>query len=296
MSSTNSLAIQVEELFMRYGAKTALKGVDLEVPLGQKIAILGPNGAGKTTLMEVLEGFRAPSAGSVQVLGSSPYSGDHEWRSRLGIVFQSANDHRRWRVSELLEYVARAHQLTGRMPTRSLEEVYSSWELHDIIDKQLKDLSGGQRRRVDVAAALVGEPDILFLDEPTAGFDPAMRKVFHKVVGKLSPAITLLLATHDLEEAEAVCDRILLIKDGQIVADGTSDDLRRKFTDVTTVSWLSSSDGPMEVKLKDANGLIAKLALDSSVSNLEIRRGTLEEAYLSIVADSESLVESSEGI
>lgn len=295
MSSRGKFALMVSDLVMRYGAKTALRGVGLEVPQGQKVALLGPNGAGKTTFMEVLEGFRVPSAGTVEVLGSPPWNGDHEWRSRLGIVFQSANDHRRWRVRELLEYVAHAHYLTGQSSTRSLEDVYSSWDLSEILDKHLKDLSGGQRRRVDVAAALMGEPEILFLDEPTAGFDPAMRRLFHNVVGKLSPGTTLLLATHDLEEAEAVCDRIILMKNGQIVADGTPDDLRRKFTDETTVLWVSQFDGPMEARVKDPTQLIAKLALDSSVSDLEVRRGTLEEAYLSIVSDSESLVESAEG-
>ncbi len=281
----DKISIHVDGLVMRYGAKDALKGVSVDIPQGEKVAILGPNGAGKTTLMEILEGFRVPSGGVAEVLGIDPSRGDDEWRSQLGIVFQLASDHARWKVRDLLQFVSASHRLTGRRTSRTLADVVSSWELADLLERRLKELSGGQRRRVDVAAALLGQPKILFLDEPTTGFDPAMKKVFHDVVGRLSPGTTLLLATHDLEEAEAVCDRILLVKDGQIVADGTPLELRQAFTELTTVSWVSEQEGRQMVQLTDPSELIAQLAMDSSISELEIQRGTLEDAYLAIISD-----------
>lgn len=291
MQNDDGLAVDVSGLTMAYGTKTVLGGIDLRVPRGQRVAVLGPNGAGKTTLMEALEGFRLPSAGSVSVLGRTPWVGDDAWRSRIGIVFQTVNDHRGWRVRDLLEYVETAHRLAGRASAGGFQAVCTAWELTEILTKRLKDLSGGQRRRVDVAAALLGEPELLFLDEPTAGFDPSMRRVFHTVIGAIAPSTTLLLATHDLEEAEAVCDRIILVKGGAIIADGSPDDLRRSFTDFTTVTWRTPQEGAQERRLKDAGALVARLAQDDGVFDLEVRRGSLEEAYLAIVSDAEAEID-----
>lgn len=288
MGSDEGLAVDVSGLTMTYGARTVLGGIDLRVPRGQKVAVLGPNGAGKTTLMETLEGLRLPSAGAVSVLGRMPSTGGDAWRSRIGIVFQTVNDHRNWRVRDLLKYVETAQSLAGRGSAGRFESICAEWDLAKILAKRLKELSGGQRRRVDVAAALLSEPELLFLDEPTAGFDPAMRRVFHSAITATTPSTTMLLATHDLEEAEAVCDRIILVKDGGIVADGSPNDLRRSFTDLTTVTWRTSAEGIQERRVKDAGALVARLAQDSDVSDLEVRRGSLEEAYLAIVNQAEA--------
>ncbi|QWL29358.1 ABC transporter ATP-binding protein [Rathayibacter toxicus] len=293
MFTCDNLAVSVSNLTMRYGSRTVLSSIHLEVPRGQRIALLGPNGAGKTTLMETLEGFRLPSAGSVEVLGRTPSLGADRWRSEVGIVFQAANDHRNWRVSDMLTYVAKSHDLAGRPGGTRVGDLSSSWRLDELIGKKLKDLSGGQRRRVDVAVALLGNPEILFLDEPTAGFDPSMRHVFHSVITSISPHTTVLLATHDLEEAESVCDRILLVKEGTIVADGTPDELRRAFTGVTTVTWRTADAGPQRERLQDPAPLIGRLAQDPTVRDLEVRRGTLEDAYLAIINNAEVQMEAS---
>lgn len=205
--------IQVRELTMAYGDIDVLRGIDLDIHRGEVFALLGPNGAGKTTTVEILEGFRQRSAGEVRVLGADPERGDDAWRGRIGLVLQSWRDHRRWRVAELLTHFA-TYYPDPRDPTELLALV----GLTDQADQQVDRLSGGRRRRLDVALGIVGRPELLFLDEPTTGFDPEARHEFHVLVERLArdEGVTVLLTTHDLVEAERLADRIAMLVGGRI--------------------------------------------------------------------------------
>ena len=199
--------ITVSDLRMRYGTHDVLEGVEFEVRRGEVICLLGPNGAGKTTTIEILEGFRMRSAGEVQVLGADPARAGEDWRARTGVVLQSWRDHPRWTPRRLLS------QLGGYYAPYSTPEVQRPVAVDDLLemvglgklaDQKIVTLSGGQRRRLDVAIGIVGRPELLFLDEPTAGFDPEARREFHHLVHRLSDleGTTILLTTHDLDEAE----------------------------------------------------------------------------------------------
>ncbi len=202
-TSGAAAAIEVRGLRMTYGTKEVLSDVGFTVAPGEVIALLGPNGAGKTTTIEILEGFRAPSGGHVRVLGAEPVRGDERWRARLGVVLQSWRDHGRRPVCRLLGHLARYYEpyaAPGRPP-------FGAAELIDVVgltehaDQRVSRLSGGQRRRLDVAIGIVGRPEVLFLDEPTAGFDPQARRDFHDLAHRLSDLddTTILLTTHDLD-------------------------------------------------------------------------------------------------
>src|SRR5690242_17226285 len=183
--------VRVRGLRMRYGANDVLHGVEFEAHRGEVVCLLGPNGAGKTTTIEILEGFRMRSAGEVSVLGADPARGGEDWRARLGVVLQSWRDHGKWRVRELLAHLGRyyAPYSTDRI-TRPWDpdELVAAVGLTEHADKKVSRLSGGQRRRLDVAIGIVGRPELLFLDEPTAGFDPEARREFHDLVHALSDA------------------------------------------------------------------------------------------------------------
>jgi ABC-2 type transport system ATP-binding protein len=222
--------IDVRGLRMRYGARDALTGVDFAARRGEVITLLGPNGAGKSTTIEILEGFRMRSAGEVSVLGVDPARGDERWRARIGVVLQSWRDHGRWRVRDLLAHLGgyyTPYSTPERTRPHDVDELLETVGLTEQAGQRLASLSGGQRRRLDVAVGLVGRPELLFLDEPTAGFDPRSRRDFHDLVHRLSDLedTTILLATHDLAEAEQLADRILILAEGRIVADGSADQL-----------------------------------------------------------------------
>ena len=222
--------VRVRGLRMRYGANDVLHGVGFEAYRGEVVCLLGPNGAGKTTTIEILEGFRMRSAGEVAVLGVDPAHGGEDWRARLGVVLQSWRDHGKWRVRELLAHLGRyyAPYSTASHPRPwDADELIAAVGLTEHAHKKLKSLSGGQRRRLDVAIGIVGRPELLFLDEPTAGFDPEARREFHDLVHRLSDELdtTILLTTHDLDEAEKLADRILILNGGRIIADGSADAL-----------------------------------------------------------------------
>jgi len=211
---------------------------------GEVLALLGPNGAGKTTTVEILEGFLMRSAGDVSVLGIDPAQGNEAWRARIGVVLQSWRDHRFWRVRELLAYLARFYA------PFATAKVARPWEVDELIDvvglsqsanAKIMTLSGGQRRRLDVAIGIVGRPEMVFFDEPTAGFDPHARRDFHDLIHRLSDFdnTTILMTTHDLDEAEKIADRILVLDEGRIVADGSADQLASEFTTAAEVRWTS---------------------------------------------------------
>lgn len=205
--------IRVRDLQMSYGSRHVLHGIDLDIHRGEIFALLGPNGAGKTTTVEILEGFRQRSAGEAAVLGTDPARGNDAWRARIGLVLQSWRDHRRWQVAELLTHFA-TYYPRPRDPAELLALVGLTEQARQQVDR----LSGGQRRRLDVALAIVGRPELLFLDEPTTGFDPEARRDFHDLVERLArdEGVTILLTTHDLAEAERLADRIAMLVNGRI--------------------------------------------------------------------------------
>jgi ABC-2 type transport system ATP-binding protein len=283
------VVINVHDLQMRYGETTVLDGVDFSIRRGEVIVLLGPNGAGKTTTIEILEGFRIPSGGDIEVLGVNPAHGNEEWRARLGIVLQSWRDHSKWGVREFLDYFGkyyRPYSTAERPRPLNTDELLTLVGLEEHAHKQLASLSGGQRRRMDVAIGLVGNPEVLFLDEPTAGFDPKARRDFHDVIHRLSDLddTTVLLTTHDLDEAEKLSDRILILADGKIVANGSADKLAREASNDAEVRWIQ--DGKQYVHAaKDATAYVRTL-LDqhkTGISDLEVRRASLEDAYMKIV-------------
>lgn len=288
-------AIETRGLRMRYGTTDVLNGVDLRVDRGEVVALLGPNGAGKTTTIEILEGFRRRSAGQVRVLGTDPDDGDEAWRARLGVVLQSWRDHRRWRVRELLAYLGRfyAPYSTSRRPRPyDPDELIARVGLSGQATTALAKLSGGQRRRLDVAIGLVGRPDLLFLDEPTVGFDPQARQDFHDLVGQLSDLedTTVVLTTHDLNEAEKLAHRILILLGGVIVAEGTAAQLAAQVQRRAQVRF-TLGGRPHERAVEDAvgyvHGLIAQYGA-SAIEDLEVRRPCLEDVYLTMVSEWES--------
>ncbi|GGK90995.1 multidrug ABC transporter ATP-binding protein [Sphaerisporangium melleum] len=287
-------AIETRGLHMRYGSTEVLRGVDLRVRRGEVVALLGPNGAGKTTTIEILEGFRGRSAGEVRVLGTDPGHGDEAWRARLGIVLQSWRDHGKWRVRELLDHLGRyyvPYSTPSRRRPYDTDELIALVGLTGREDAVAGRLSGGQRRRLDVAIGLVGRPDLLFLDEPTVGFDPQARQDFHELVRRLADLedTTILLTTHDLDEAEKLAHRILILAGGTIVADGTAAELARRVTGRAEVRY--SRDGEFHTEsVEDATGYVRGLfaRYGDAIGDLEVRRVRLEDVYLAMVRDFEA--------
>jgi ABC-2 type transport system ATP-binding protein len=292
---SGDVALDVRDLRMRYGTKDVLTGVSFTAQRGEVLALLGPNGAGKTTTIEILEGFRMRSAGEVSVLGEDPAHAGEAWRARLGVVLQSWRDHSRWRVRDLLGYLARFYA------PYATPEVSRPWDVDELIGvvglteharAKVQTLSGGQRRRLDVAIGIVGRPELVFLDEPTAGFDPHARREFHDLVHRLADFenTTVLLTTHDLDEAEKLADRILVLDEGTIVANGSADQLARELTTQAEVRW--TSDGHRHVHAVtegDPTRFVRELLTqDPGATELEVKRASLEDTYMSLVHRAES--------
>ncbi|CAM3765054.1 ABC transporter ATP-binding protein [Nocardiopsis rhodophaea] len=281
--------VSVRDLRMRYGDAEVLKGVDFTAGQGEVVCLLGPNGAGKSTTIEILEGFRMRSAGAVNVLGVDPAKGDESWRSRLGIVLQSWRDHGRWRVRQLLAYMGSFYAPYATAATarpRDVDELLATVGLTEHADKKVSALSGGQRRRLDVAIGIVGKPELLFLDEPTAGFDPEARRDFHDLVHRLADEedTTILLTTHDLDEAEKLADRILILAGGRIVADGSADRLAAQIESDAEVKW--RRDGQKFVhSTPDATAFVRELFAQygDDITDLQVQRATLEDVYMAMV-------------
>ena len=238
------LAISVRGLRKTYtskanGSKDAVAGIDLDVKAGEIFAILGPNGAGKTTTVEILEGYRDRDGGEVSVLGQDPAklgSDSWSWRNRIGIVLQSTNDSQDLSVAETVHHFANYYS-NPRDPEAVIHEV----GLTDKAQARIQTLSGGQRRRLDVALGIIGNPEILFLDEPTTGFDPEARRAFWDLIRKLrDEGATILLTTHYLDEAEALADRVAVIVDGKIIEVSTPENLGGRNTAKARISWLEN--------------------------------------------------------
>jgi ABC-2 type transport system ATP-binding protein len=288
------IIIEVNDLRMRYGDNDVLDGVTLEVRKGEVVTLLGPNGAGKTTTIEILEGFRERSAGDVSVFGVDPANGSEDWRARVGVVLQSWRDHARWSPRDLLEHLGRYYEpysTPDRQRPYDVDRLIQMVGLEEQAGQRIRTLSGGQRRRLDVAVGIIGRPELLFLDEPTAGFDPQARREFHLLVHRLTDLedTTILLTTHDLDEAEKLASRILILAGGRIVANGTADELAREMTRETQVRW--SSNGEQFVHATpDATKFVRELfaRYGDGISDLEVRRATLEDTYIAMVQQYES--------
>ncbi|GAA0631168.1 ABC transporter ATP-binding protein [Kutzneria viridogrisea] len=281
--------LDVRDLRMRYGSADVLTGVDFQAHRGEVLALLGPNGAGKTTTIEILEGFRMRSAGEVRVLGVDPAHGDERWRAGLGVVLQSWRDHGKWRVRELLAHL-RGYYTCYQQPWQ-VDELVTAVGLTEHADKRVMRLSGGQRRRLDVAIGIVGRPKVLFLDEPTVGFDPEARREFHDLVHRLSDEdTTVLITTHDLDEAEKLADRILILAGGKVIADGSADALSRQMATEAEVRWTRAGQRFVHSE-RDATRFVRELFAQygEEISDLEVRRASLEDTYMSLVREFEEV-------
>ncbi|MFC8044847.1 ABC transporter ATP-binding protein [Nocardia sp. NPDC057353] len=289
-----SIAIDVEELRMRYGDRDVLHDVTFQVREGEVLVLLGPNGAGKTTTIEILEGFRQRSAGRVSVLGVDPEGGTEAWRARVGVVLQSWRDHGKWRVRELLEHLGRYY---APYATPERERPWRVDELLEVVglaehgDRKVMTLSGGQRRRLDVAIGIVGRPELLFLDEPTAGFDPEARREFHDLVHRLTDELrtTVLLTTHDLDEAEKLADRILILAGGRIIADGSADALSRSVAGAAEIRWTRGGERFVHTAVESTEFVHDLFRQHGGeIRELEVRRASLEDTYMTLVRHAES--------
>jgi ABC-2 type transport system ATP-binding protein len=304
---SSSPVISVTGLRKSYGDHEAVRGIDLEVGAGEVFAFLGPNGAGKTTTVEILEGYRPRSAGQVSVLGADPADADRAWRERIGIVLQTCRQQPELTVRETLELYA------GYYPApRPVGETIGLVGLEESADVRAGKLSGGQQRRLDVALALVGDPELLFLDEPTTGFDPGARRDAWRVIGNLRDlGKSVFLTTHYMEEAQELADRVAIIAGGEIVSQGTPDELAGREEAGVEISFripagLSLADLPTlvgsEPKLEDGRvSLRTAAAVESlhaltgwavtkqvDLARLEVRRPSLEDIYLDVTEADQS--------
>jgi ABC-2 type transport system ATP-binding protein len=275
--------IEVKGLTKSYGDVHAVRGVDLTIEQGEIFSILGPNGAGKTTTVEILEGFRTRDSGSVSVLDFDPNTRGHqsrEWRNRIGIVLQTSADAGDLTVFETINHFSGYYS-----NPRDVEEVIHSVGLQDKKDALIRNLSGGQRRRLDVALGIIGNPELLFLDEPTTGFDPEARRAFWSLIKKLrSDGATILLTTHYLDEAEALADRVAVINKGVIVEISTPAELGGRATSQATVQWRDGDQIKSE-KTDNPTAVISRLAVtfNGEIPELVVTRPSLEDIYLEMI-------------
>ena len=281
-----SPAIEVRDLHKSYGSVEAVRGLSFSVGRGEVYGLLGPNGAGKTTTVEILEGFRKRSSGDVAVLGEDPERGDRELKERIGIVLQSCGFYPRATVREAVEHFA------GLYPApRNPAETIALVGLDGKQDARAKELSGGQRRRLDLALALVGDPELVFLDEPTTGFDPAARRTAWGVVRTLKDlGKTVVLTTHYLDEAQELADRVAIVKDGRIAAEGPPSELSSA-PGRYHVAY-DSNGRRVEHETDDPTDLLHRLTSDAlargeRLDGLEVSRPTLEEVYLQLTGEDE---------
>jgi ABC-2 type transport system ATP-binding protein len=278
---TNDTAVRVSGLRKRYGDTCAVDGVELEIGRGEVFALLGPNGAGKTTTVEILEGFRRRDGGVAEVLGQDPGRAGRAWRARIGIVLQLASAGPELTVRETVRHFA------GFYPRpRDPDEVIALVGLTEQAGRRISALSGGQARRVDVALGIVGRPELVFLDEPTTGFDPQARRQFWELIRALAAeGVTVVLTTHYLEEAAALAGRLAVLAGGRVVAAGTPAALGGADRS-TRVGW-DSADGRRTVQTPTPTQVVAELArqFGGEVPGLTVNRPTLEDTYLELIGD-----------
>jgi ABC-2 type transport system ATP-binding protein len=274
--------IHVSGLRKAYGTRAAVDGIDLDIQRGEVFALLGPNGAGKTTTVEILEGFRERDAGEVIVLEEDPQTAGLRWRDRLGIVLQSSTGLDLITPREALATTAKVYSRA-----RDVDEVIAAVGLSDKADDRIGKLSGGQRRRVDVGLGIVGSPELLFLDEPTTGFDPQARRDFWELIQSLAGGgTTILLTTHYLDEAEHLADRVGVIAAGRMLALDTPANLGGRASSRATVTWEDEAGTRHTERTSTPTQLVAQLAArhGGEVPKLTVTRPSLEDTYLSLIA------------
>ncbi|MFN2627098.1 MAG: ABC transporter ATP-binding protein [Gaiellaceae bacterium] len=278
-------AIRVRELRKSYGTAAALRGIDFEIEAGEVFGLLGPNGAGKTTTVEILEGYRRRDSGTVEVLGHDPQRPGPEFRQRIGVVLQQSQMFQNLTVAE-------THRMFGGYyeRPRDVDEVIELVGLAGKREAAVKTLSGGQKRRLDLGLALVGDPDLVFLDEPTTGFDPAARRAAWEMIRSLrSLGKTVLLTTHYLDEAEQLADRVAVLRDGLIVREGTPDELTGGELSEVEIRFRRNGEEHV-VRTVDPTRVLHELtgealAAGEELLGLEVRRPTLEDVYLLLTED-----------
>jgi ABC-2 type transport system ATP-binding protein len=281
-----STAVVVSDLRKSYGDVAALRGVSFEIAAGEIFALLGPNGAGKTTTVEILEGYRERDGGSVTVLGQDPVQAGGAWRERIGVVLQSSSLYETLTVTEHLTLFAGYYERP-----REVGEVVELVGLEEKRDARVRTLSGGQRRRLDLGLALVGDPELVFLDEPTTGFDPeARRRAWDTIGGLRQLGKTILLTTHYLDEAERLSDRVAVLRDGEIVAIGPPTELTAALP-ATEIRF--RRDGQeIVLQTEEPTRVLHELAAEAladgrELEGLEVRRASLEDVYLALTSREE---------
>ncbi|ORV47536.1 ABC transporter [Mycolicibacter engbaekii] len=279
MTSDRASAVQVRGLCKSYGRLRAVHGLDLDIYDGEIFAILGPNGAGKSTTIEILEGHRKRDSGRVSVLGQDPGAAGRGWRARIGIVLQETSDFGMLTVQETVNMFAKCYG-TARTSGELLELV----GLASTSGSRVRTLSGGQRRRLDVALGIIGRPELLFLDEPTTGFDPEARRQFWDLIRLLSSdGTTIVLTTHYLEEAAALADRVAVVADGRLAALDSPARLTAHVASAATVRWMQG-DVLREQQTDRPTELIRRLSSGGGeLAQLTVTRPTLEDAYLRLI-------------
>jgi ABC-2 type transport system ATP-binding protein len=277
-----SAVVSVRGLTKSYGDFEALKGVDFELHAGEVFGLLGPNGAGKTTTIEILEGYRDRDGGDVRVLGADPAKAGLEWRQRIGVVLQSSAMYENLTVAEQLAQFGGYYE-----QPRPVDEVIGLIGLEEKRDTRARKLSGGQRRRLDLGLALIGDPELIFLDEPTTGFDPAARRRAWGTIRSLRAlGKTILLTTHYLDEVEQLADRVAVLRDGQIVASGTVHELIGG-TPATEIRYRRNGE-VVVLETDEPTRVLHELTASAmergeELEGLEVRKPSLEEVYLSLV-------------
>ena len=277
-------AVEIRGLVKTYGGVNAVDGLDLDIRKGEVFALLGPNGAGKTTTVEILEGFRRRSGGEVSVLGVDPQHAGREWRERIGVMLQSTSDRNFLTAREALTHASRLYT-----NPRDVDETLDAVGLGAKANAKPQTLSGGQRRRLDVALAVIGRPELVFLDEPTTGFDPEARRQFWRLIESLrGDGSTILLTTHYLDEADYLADRIAIIAQGKFVALDTPSGLRARASEAT-ITWRDDA-GEQRHETKEPTkylrGLLAKHK--GEIDELEVRHHSLEDVYLQLIGQADA--------
>jgi ABC-2 type transport system ATP-binding protein len=277
-------AVAVRGLRKRYGEHEALRGIDFTIEAGEVFGLLGPNGAGKTTTVEILEGYRARDAGAVEVLGVDPEASGTDWRERIGVMLQSSSLYPNLTVHESLRVFAGYYARP-----RDADEIVELVGLAEKADARVRTLSGGQQRRLDLGLALVGDPELIFLDEPTTGFDPgARRTAWDTVRGLRALGKTILLTTHYLDEAEQLADRVAVLRDGLIVREGSPAELTGGLVE-TEIRFRRDGQEVVERTIDPTRRLheltAEALARGEELDELEVRRPTLEDVYLELTSE-----------
>lgn len=278
-------SVAVRDVSAGYGNDLILDGLDLTVAAGELVAILGPNGAGKTTFLEILEGFREPISGDIKIFGDRPKPADAHWQQRVGVLFQLWRDYGAWRVCDVLQYLA-SHFDAITNVSATIERQLREVDLLDQAHQKIGTLSGGQRRRLDFAIATLGEPELLFLDEPGTGLDPESRDRLHQAIhARVDQGCAVLLTTHDLAEAEKLANRVAILVGGHFVVDDSVPNLQRRYHQHCEVRWQEAGQLHVHSCTTPEPFVRDLLHRNHQVTDLVIERTTLTDIYRHIVQE-----------